>query len=95
VIYDAAVPPNTIATPILSASGGDLKAAGAPVVRGENGAWTVAAGSYAFYFPASGNQVDRSLNLADWRRRQVRQRLHQISLRLDAVPAASQVFGLD
>jgi alpha-L-rhamnosidase len=37
VIYDAAVPPNTTATLILPASGGDLKATGTPVVRGEDG----------------------------------------------------------
>jgi alpha-L-rhamnosidase len=53
VTYDVTVPPNTTATLILPASGNDLKATGAPIVRGENGTWTLAAGTYEFSFPAS------------------------------------------
>jgi uncharacterized protein (DUF2345 family) len=53
VTYDVTVPPNTTATLRLPASGNDLKATGALVVRGENGAWTLAAGTYEFSFPAS------------------------------------------
>ncbi|MGA2441897.1 MAG: family 78 glycoside hydrolase catalytic domain, partial [Tepidisphaeraceae bacterium] len=53
VIYDVTVPPNTTATLTLPAKGNDLMFAGAPIVRGENGAWTLAAGAYKFSFPAS------------------------------------------
>jgi hypothetical protein len=31
-----------------------LKAAGAPVVRGDGNTWSLAAGSYEFTFPTSG-----------------------------------------
>jgi alpha-L-rhamnosidase len=53
VTYIVTVPPNTTATLRLPASGDDLKATGAPAVRGENGTWTLAAGAYEFSFPAS------------------------------------------
>jgi alpha-L-rhamnosidase len=53
VTYDVTVPPNTTATLILPAGGNDLKSTGAPVIRGENGTWTLAAGAYEFSFAAS------------------------------------------
>jgi alpha-L-rhamnosidase len=54
VTYDVTVPPNTTATLILPATGNDLKATSAPVARRENDTWTLAAGTYEFFFPTSG-----------------------------------------
>ena len=59
VTYDVTVPPNTTAMLILPATGNDLKATGAPVVRCKDDTWTLAAGSYKFSFPAGAIDTNR------------------------------------